>query len=385
MKILTTTKLLITAIMVVISFVSTIAQLSDSASISILTCRQGDEVWNTFGHNAIWVVDPITKKSEIYNYGLFNFNEPNFTIKFLRGKLLYALGIQRRDSFLNNYTIEERTVLLQKLNLNTDQRNKLYLGLRENYKPKNRKYLYDFFFDNCSTRPRDLLFDNLDGLEDISQEENSKTFRKLLDEYTYGSPWMDFGIDLIIGKKADKIANKDDQMFLPEYLYKRLEGMEINDEPLVAEQSIILDYEKEKIERQQRHWLTPTLVFGILLFFHLILLNIRVSPKNGKVVRFYDNVWIFLAGVGGCVVLFMWIGTDHIATKDNLNLLWLNPLFLVFLFYRKKWFLIVLMFCLLAALIVSVTIQKFHIASILIICILNFTLLRVLRTKRLAL
>ena len=341
-----------------------------------MTCRQGDDLYNTFGHNALWVSDPVTKKSEIYNYGLFDFDEPNFLMKFLRGKLLYALGIQRRESFLNNYSLEKRSILIQKLNLNTAQRNKLYLGLREDYKPQNRKYLYDFFFDNCSTRIRDLLFNNLEGLEDGSISDNSKTFRQLLDEYTYGSPWMDFGIDLIIGKKADNIADKDDQMFLPEYLHNRIEGLQIDGKSIVAEQSMILDYEKENLQRQQRGWFTPSLIFGILLFIELILLIRSKKVIENKAIRIYDKIWIFLAGIGGCIVLFMWVGTDHIPTKDNLNILWLNPLFLLLLFTQKKWMVYTLAFCLVASLFVADFLQQFHPASIMLICLLIIKLMR---------
>ena len=124
-----------------------IAQLSDESTISILTCKAGDEIYAMYGHTALRVSDPITHKDEIYNYGLFNFSEPNFTIKFLRGKLLYHLGITNSQRFIYQYTQQKRSIIEQVLNLTLDQRNAIYRALIENMKPDNRSYQYDFFFE----------------------------------------------------------------------------------------------------------------------------------------------------------------------------------------------------------------------------------------------
>ena len=352
------------------------AQLSDSATISVLTVRQGDTADNAFGHTAIWIVDPVTKKSEIYNYGLFDFSEPGFLIKFLRGKLLYSLGINTKKDFFNTYVRQRRTILEQQLNLQQNQKNKIYLSLRENYKPENRRYLYDFFFDNCSTRPRDLLYDNLPELIETTTEVPTKTFRDLIDENVYASPWMDFGIDLIIGKKADKIASVKDQMYLPEYFYKKLNNLNNGNMPLVSTTKIILDFEKETVERQKRPWFSPTLLFGLLLLLELFLfIKYRKRPHT-KWLNCYDKLWYILTSISSLIILFMWFGTDHIATKDNLNVLWLNPIFFLLIFGRLRWVQITTAFFLIIALIMGVTVQHFHIASILIICILLLKLIR---------
>jgi len=355
------------------------AQLSDSATISILTVRQGDSIDNAFGHTAVWVVDPITKKSEIYNFGIFNFDEPGFTMKFLRGKLLYSLGINNKKNFFNNYDTQKRTILEQKLNLNTEQRNNIYLSLRENYKKENRKYLYDFFFDNCSTRPRDLLYSNLPKLSEANTETPTKTFRDLIDENVFARPWMDFGIDLIIGKKADKIASVQDQMYLPEYFYKKLNNLSNGGEPLVSSAEIVLDYEKEVESRKKIPWLTPALIFGILLLLEVILFIAYRKRSDTTFVKLYDKMWHITIGISSLVILFMWFGTDHIATRDNLNVFWLNPLFLITIFSRSRILRILLAFFIVTALVVGVTVQQFHIASILIICLLLVKLARQLQ------
>jgi hypothetical protein len=367
---------LIILILLCISFTPAYTQLSDSATISVLTVRQGESADNVFGHTAVWVVDPVTKKSEIYNFGIFDFDEPGFVMKFLRGKLLYNLGINTKKGFFNTYIRQRRSILEQKLNLDQDEKNKIYLSLRENYKPENRRYLYDFFFDNCSTRPRDLLYKNLADLKETKTEIPSKTFRDLIDENVQASPWMDFGIDLIIGKKADKIASVQDQMFLPEYFYKKLNNLNNGDIPLVRSAEIILDYEDEAAARKVRSWFSPTLLFGLLLFIEVFLFVKYKNKPLGTWINIYDKLWITLTSISSLIILFMWFGTDHIATKDNFNILWLNPIFFLLIAGKMRWAKILMAFFLVIALIVGVTVQQFHIASILIICILLLKLIR---------
>lgn len=361
--------------------IPTFAQLSESATISIWTCRQGDDVWNVFGHTAIKVEDPVTAKFEIYNYGMFNFDEPGFTLKFLRGKLLYSLGIQSKGRFYNGYTDEERSIFEQKLNLTTEQKNTIYLKLRENFKKENRRYLYDFFFDNCSTRQRDIIYNSLENVSDINDAKPTKTFRQLLDEYTFASPWMDFGIDLIIGKIADDVASNKDMMFLPDYLFQRLKNTQVNGAPLVIETNTILDFEAEHVHRQKVPFFSPQLLFGLFFLLELILFFIFFKKTTPVLIKFYDGVWFTLLAISSIIILFMWFGTDHDATKQNLNVLWLNPLFFVLLFTKKKWVYWSLLISLGLALLVSSFLQQYHIASIIIICTIVLKLLRRVNAK----
>lgn len=359
---------------------SSIAQLSEDAKISIITCRQGDEIYNTFGHTAIRVYDPGTRKDELFNFGVFNFNEPGFTPKFLRGKLLYYLGKNRYTKFLDNYTDEKRTVIEQHLNLNQLEKEAVYSALRENYKPENRRYLYDFFFDNCTTRTRDLLEKSIPNYMYI-KTDREVTYRQLLDEYTKGKPWSDFGIDLIIGSKADKITTVRDQMFLPEYLYKNLEKATVNGQPLVESTELILDYEKENERRQDIPFLTPMILFGFL--FLLEVINTWTEKNQTRPYSFvekYDKLWFFILGICGLVLLFMWFGTDHVACSNNFNLLWMNPLFLFPSLRKKSNGIWILIFCVLLAIGANAIFQQMHFASLIII---GITLIKLMRASKL--
>ncbi|NNF22943.1 MAG: DUF4105 domain-containing protein [Saprospiraceae bacterium] len=350
-------------------------QLSDSAQISVITCRAGDDIYNTFGHTAIRIYDPLDGKNELYNYGIFNFREPNFTMKFLRGKLLYSLGLQPYRRFLENYHYEKRTVFEQVLDISQKDRKEIYQAIRTNYKPENRAYLYDFFFDNCSTRPRDILLDHIDGVS-FAEQKGNKTFRHLLDEYTYAKPWTDFGIDLIIGSVADWTADRNDQMFLPEYLFTNLEEAKVNGHSLVSETKILANFESELERRSNIPWFTPVLVFAILLLLELILFLKFRKKAIPKWLTIIDKFWIFILGIGSIIIAFMWFGTDHIATKQNLNLLWMHPLFLVILFKPKRRIVLFSIILMILAILLSPFIQELHLASILIILITILKLVR---------
>ena len=356
-------------------------ELSDSAEISVITCRPGDDVYNIFGHTAIKISDPLFGKNEFYNYGIFDFRTPNFTMKFLRGKLLYQLGIGSSRAFMEEYNYSKRSVFEQVLDLNTQEKNNLYNALRLNYRPENRAYLYDFFFDNCSTRPRDLLIENIEGLSFPPEDIEKISYRNLLDQFTYSRPWLDFGIDLIIGSIADKNAGMLNQMFLPEYLYKHLAKATKENKPLVKSAAIVIDYENQLEKRSKITLFTPMLLFLILLLLELILFQKFYRATSPNHVSLYDKIWFLILGIGSLVLSFMWWGTDHIATKLNLNLLWMHPLFLVLVFKVQRSFFIITAILMLLALVISPFIQEIHVASIIIIIISILKILRCIGNK----
>lgn len=352
-------------------------QLSDESEISLVTCRPGNEIFACWGHTAIWVHDSISNIDDLYNWGMYSFAEPNFYLKFLKGKLPYHMGKQNPNRFLTSYAYENRSVFVQKLNLNTDQKNKLYSSIRENYQPENRKYLYDFFFDNCSTRPRDLFQDAILGLQFPGETARKISYRNMINQYTLNHAWADFGIDLIIGSLADKEALTYDQMFLPEYLMSIIDKSSNGHEPLVKDTITVLDFESKIEQRNHRPWLSPSLFFGLLLLLEFYLFS--TALRNGATIkgaRIYDKSWFLLLAVSSLILLFMWFGTDHKVTKANYNVLWANPIFFVHNFLPKKLSSIIPLLFLALSLIAACFFQEFHPATLIIITITIFKLLR---------
>ena len=299
--------------------------------------------------------------------------------KFLRGELEYKLSGSTFNNFIRTYQYQKRSVFEQVLNLDRGQRNKIYNTIQENYKPENREYIYEFFFDNCSTRARDLVANNIIGLDFPEIVTRQLTFREMLDQHNYTMPWTDFGMDLLVGTVADRAASVSEQMFLPEFLFDNFERSSIMHEPLVSKTQLIADYEKEAKQRERIPFFTPALFFGLLLLLEILFL---VRASESKCLTAYDSVLFFVLGLGSLILFFMWFGTIHITTKGNLNVLWMNPLFLFLAFSKKSWLQKACLLFLTLSLFVAAFIQDYHIAAVLIILITFMKLLRSLIAKR---
>jgi hypothetical protein len=310
--------------------------LSEKAEISLLTYAPVNEIHTVFGHSSVRVFDPERQLDIVFNYGMFDYAAPNFTLNFIKGKLNYSLGIQNYRDVIAYSDYRNQTVSEQVLNLDNRQKQEIYAFLQNNYKPENRYYLYDFFFDNCATRIRDILDTTLTTSlsYDKAAVEKNVTFRELLREFTKAQPWLEFGIDLVLGLPTDKKATFEQQMFLPQYL----------NESFAAGTITTADTTKNLVQTTRPVHLadevpetgfsiTPMLLFW--LFFGLTLV-LNILPKTSKITKIWNGVFVFIAGLAGLVILLMWFGTEHIPTKNNLNVIWCFPTHLIAAFWIWK-------------------------------------------------
>ena len=312
------------------------AKLSEDATISLLTCAPGAELYALFGHSAVRVKDPAKRYDKAFNYGIFDFDTPNFMVKFVRGKLLYKLGVQDMRRFDYSYKQDKRPYVEQVFNLNQEQKNKVFNYLLNNARPENREYKYDFFFDNCASRIRDVLQESLGDEVDIPTALPNTTYpsyRSFLDFYLYGNhvlgehpdqhTWTDFGMDLILGIPADQEANLSGQMYLPEFLAENLSQGKIGGTALLENWSAKA---KKSTPTLPTPWYFPT-PFKVFTILFLMMLGLFFSNKN-KLSRVLYGILFLLLGLSGWLFLFMWFGTDHEACHQNMNMLWMNPLHL---------------------------------------------------------
>ena len=352
-------------------------KLTPNAQISIITIAPGDELVDSFGHSAFRVRDPFLSIDIIYNYGVYDFNTPNFYAKFAQGKLLYILGVSKFDSFLNSYKAQNRTIVEQILNLSTTQKQAFFEFLQLNARPDNRSYLYDFFFDNCATRLRDVSDKVLSQSLHLSYDfdELDLTFRDLIHKYLDNQAWGKFGIDLALGSVIDRKATPQEFLFLPDYVFKSFEEGRILDKPLVRSEKTIFESLPEK---KSSTYFTPLLVF---IGFGLLVLIITYRDfKRKSRSKWLDFFLFFLTGIIGLLVILLWFATDHTATQQNFNSLWafVPNVFVGFLLLKKQlrpWiekYLIVLLVCLSITILLWVLkIQVFSIALIPIIVLLG--------------
>lgn len=302
--------------------------------ITLITGSPGEDLYSVFGHTAIRVQDTLRGRDLTYSYGVFDFDTPNFYLKFIRGKLNYKLGLQSYKSLLREYGASGRRLTEQEILLDDSDKTRLLRFLQENYKPENRYYLYDFFYDNCATRVRDAL-EATCGTEALSYPpaepvDSLPTFRDFLHEYLARHDWTRFGIDLLLGRPTDKRMDFREQMFLPDYLASHLAQVRYRGGPLLGPEQEIIPLELE-LSRTPLP-LRPVYIFGLLALVILAISWLR----PGLWPAWLDTTLGMLAGLAGIFLLLMWFGTDHGAVKHNWNLLFLNPLALLWAFLISR-------------------------------------------------
>ena len=355
-------------------------QLSVYSEVSILTAGPGNELFETFGHSAIRVKDPVLKMDYVFNYGVFDFNQPNFYGNFAQGRLEYFLGVSRFDRFVEIYRKDKRWMKEQILELTVEEKNIIFNFLRNNSQPENAFYLYDPYFDNCSTKLRDIIEDILTSKAKLSGSyaEEDLTLRKLMNRELPWNTWGSFGINLALGTKLDQKISYEKYMYLPDYLYLSFkDAKKIEDgvsKPLVKKEVTILDFKEEKF---QLSWLNPAFILSLLLLVTIVI-TYR-DMKRSKNSKWLDFSIQLITGLIGVLIVFLWFFTDHKTTPNNFNILWAfapNLIVGFFLLKRKipNWVSIYLRVCLLLIAILFVLwmleVQLFSLALLPLIGIL---------------
>lgn len=319
---------------------ATEVRLSQGARISILTCSPGPDLYSVFGHSAIRVEDPAIGVDIVFNYGTFDFSDPNFYTNFVRGKLNYVLSIDNYKNFLYTYLVENRSIIEQELSIDQGEKQWLMDSLLINYRPENRGYLYDFFLDNCATRIRDIVYEALPRPVNYSYQglEEGQTFRQLITPYLLHMPWTRLGINLLLGLPTDRVATPWEYMFLPDHLMTVIKHSTIGAE----DQLVNLTYPAAEVlpgsfKGECQYPNNPFWVFTAILLIGIALSGLTYRKIiNPIIARWFDGLLFLSVGLLGILLTFMCLGTDHSATLWNLNLLWAHPFWLVLLFIGTK-------------------------------------------------
>lgn len=337
---MTKNKIFIINILILLSTISYSQKLSEQAEISLLTCSPGDELYATFGHSAIRITDKGLAIDWVYNYGTFNFKVKNFYLKFIRGYLNYQLVATKYTAFHKEYTTDNREVWQTTLNLTPEQKQEVFRFLENNRLPENKYYQYDFFFDNCATRIRDMFDTTLTDLLIYPERNYTPTFRQTLKPYIKNIPWERFGINLLLGLPADQKIDTWSAMYLPDYMdtiYSNIiikqetekQKLEVNRKQIIFKKEPI--YQKTFFD-----YLSPIVVFSILL---VVLCFVSYKEhKNNKIYTWIDGAIYLIVGFIGLLLLFMWFGTAHQAVVNNLNIIWALPTHFIvaFALFKRK-------------------------------------------------
>lgn len=344
--------------------------------ISVLTIGQGSSLSDSFGHSAIRVQDKSKNYDLVFNYGVYDFNDPNFYSNFIKGYLNYSLGVSYYKDFKSSYISNNRSIKEQVLLLPDVLNKKIADRLIFNSKPENKNYRYDYFSNNCSTIIKDIIDESLidyDYENDYVVENKGKnTYRNLIYENINKNSWGSLGIDICLGSYIDQEIDVKKNTFLPEYLFEYLNSSyykhpDLSNKIKLVKKNNFINYENKEFQNLNSNNLfySPLFIFIIISSF-LLFLSLR--DLNNKVIHLILQSTHIITSAIGFLLLFLWFFTDHFTSAYNYNLLWANPLNIILIFksINKKWKIALLKLLLLSlALIVlhSITnVQVFNIS-----------------------
>ncbi|OSZ78306.1 hypothetical protein CAP35_08605 [Chitinophagaceae bacterium IBVUCB1] len=327
------------ALLVLVSFFyipsraqDTILPDNSHLQVSLLTCGTGEEIYETFGHTAIRIVDSVAGTDMVYNYGTFDGYAENFELQFMRGKLLYYVTCYPYSIFVKEYEDYNRSIEEQVLQVSGGAKQSISHYLKNNALDENKYYKYDFFFDNCATRIRDVFRYAL-GVKfqyaNVLPKEGNITFRQIINRYFYRTHGERVGVNLLLGSRIDKPMTNLDIMFLPDYLRDGLAGATLKGNPVVAKTQQVLGGSSHK--PAGFNWvLALTIAIGLFTIIGLIIPAIK---PVGRVMQF---MVLFITGLLGCLMLVMWFATDHQGCQNNYNILWALPTNIIIAFAGKR-------------------------------------------------
>ncbi len=301
--------------------------LSPAARISLLVCAPGDEIYSYWGHAAIRVIDPMTGMDTVFHYGAFDFGSSylKFSWRFAKGETDYEIAKQRMGSFMREFYEEKRSVREYLLDFTPQEKQFLYDALVENYKPENRIYRYDQFFDNCATRLRVQIEKTVKGQIQYDKSGDERlSFRDLNDKYVAGNSWSGLGINLALGNPTDRITTFSEKMFLPDYLgndmSKAIVTRDGHQMPLISGSSMII---QAPLPDNSFSFTSPAVV---ILFFFLVTAGLTVWERKKRKRFIWLDVTIFAAfGIAALILCFTTFISVMTWTKWNLNLIWAWP------------------------------------------------------------
>jgi hypothetical protein len=319
------------ALFVVLTAPSAQAEPGDDLTVAVLTFGPGDHPFFKFGHNAI-LIQPRDEVGLVYNFGTFAFDSPGLVQKFLRGRFKYWLSVASMDATFGGYVSENRSIEAQELDLTSAQKWALWNSLRDNARPENREYLYDYFGDNCSTRVRDAIDRAVGGrVRQAGQRPAAMTLRADALRMTADFLPEYLGLDLGLGRPTDAPITLWDEAFLPERNRDLLRGVRIpgesGDKPLVKSERTLFAANRPPKPDQPPDWKAYFLAAGLAIGALLAGLGrlARRHPVARVGLGISTGLLGFVFGMLGCILLALWMFTDHKAAYTNANIFLLAP------------------------------------------------------------
>ncbi|MCH5319238.1 MAG: DUF4105 domain-containing protein [Paramuribaculum sp.] len=322
-------------------FDETDVPLDSTLEISLITCGPGEMIYELEGHTGLRIKN--SDSDVIVNWGLFDFDSPNFIYRFVKGETDYMAGITSTKNFIDYYKRTNREIREQKLDLTPLEASRVVDLVSNNLLPENRIYRYNYVKDNCATRPLRLIEKALgDTIILGTANADFTTFRNEMKIYHSSYPWYQFGIDLALGSGIDYQLNNRDASFAPVALADMLSDARVassNGRKLVkADKILFTPYATNDIQPTS-FFLSP--VFVCWMVFLIILTITIIYPETKRISKVTDSILFLIFGLAGCLITFLVFFSEHEATSPNALIFWLNPLCLlvpILIWFKKTKF-----------------------------------------------
>lgn len=326
----------------------------DNIDVSLLTCQAHDEVYSLYGHTAIRVNDRNTGEDIAVNYGVFDFNTDYFVLRFVFGLTDYAMGICSYEAFLQEYRHYGSAVYEQRINMSAQEKMRFLVALADNAQPENVIYRYNFFYNNCTTKARDILLDAMDGEVEYKPlthiQQGRVSFRDLIHMKTADYPWARMGNDLLLGISSDANTSHDERQFLPEVLMCDFDSAHVvtpdgQSKALVDTAYWALQpgtpYHSEYVEMPGTPLQCAWVFFSAILA--LVIFEAFVIRKSLPWAHYVVYCLYAMVGIG----LFLMLFSQHPTVRANLQILIFNPLFFILALPKVfvKWGKYVILIC----------------------------------------
>ena len=299
---------------------------SPNVRLSLITCQPGNPMYSKYGHTAIHLVDSAYNLDYIFNYGVFDFNEPHFLLHFISGLTDYQLDVEPTWFFFEScYAVGRFNIYEQQLNLTYEQRCAIIYALMANLQPQNKFYRYNFVFKNCSTQAYHIILRHLgDSLLTPEFDKRQDTFRDLINYYSGDYTWGQYSINLLFGREADRLMKPQERLFLPEQLMNYCsEARFASTGEHLAEDIFVGTFYPQK-----GHPLTSPLAVELAIAL-LCLILAFVDYRRRRISWWLDAALLFLFGIFGLIIWYLSLFSSHPLVGENINMLWLNPLLLI--------------------------------------------------------
>jgi len=306
----------------------------EAPTVYLITFGPGRLVWERFGHNALWIHDPVHGTDSTYDYGRFSFQQQNFILRFIQGRMWYSMGGATIDQYLAHYRQDNRSIWLQELDLPPEARLELQAFLQWNNRPEHREYHYDYYRDNCSTRVRDALDRVLQGQLQAQTKSIpvAATYRFHAQRLTTNDIPIYTGLYAALGPAVDRPLSEWEEMFLPLAMREHVRHVTVRagagrEMPLVKTERTLYESTDPLPPAVPPSWTRWYLLVGLVTGAGVAFVGMRAASSRGAARMFaaWCVAWGGVAGIAGVILASLWLATDHVMAYHNLNLFYLNP------------------------------------------------------------